>query len=180
MRLTEAIRSSISGSVIELSFQGRKAALEKRLIATGEALYLAIIGPHERKLKALPKDWPCFSDEIEVRNRRGGRHSFPLKKKRIFPFGNDVRFLVPPALDKEVEQLALDDSQLKTDMRKRSNEVWTVLAGVNTLARLLELWPEVEPLIPDSILADGMLPVSADVAKLNRELGLQPKSSPVN
>lgn len=176
MRLCQADRNMISKLVLAHAFEDRCKALDKEAKLLGLAVYANIIGPYERKLKGLPRDWVSFCNDIDVR-LLGQYHTLPLPKPRVFPARGDVR-LDAPELEARLQQYWLAKGQVEQEASERKREVDSLLLGVSSLQRLQALWPEVMALLPTDFSSGKNLPMAVDVRALNEKLGLERPTHP--
>ena len=167
MRLCQADRNMISKLVLAHAFGERRKVLRKEAELLGLAVYTNIIGPYERKLKGLPRDWVGFSNEIDVR-LLGQYHTLPLPKPRVFSASAAAPSTLKdaPELEKRAQRHFLAQDQLAQEVSERKREVDSLLLGVSSLQRLQALWPEAMALLSTDFAAK-------DVQALNEKLGLE-------
>jgi hypothetical protein len=177
VRLTDTSRSEILKRALQHAFGKRQKALGEEEHKLALKVYEHVYPKKHRELMAqLPRNY--FSWRGNVYCYAGGEgHSLTFEQPK--PFGDSVErasFGHDEALGQAVVAFARKKESLKREIDQRREEVRAVLSSVTTLARLLEVWPEIET-FTKGIAAAGSKPVTAlaiPIRDLNVHLGLPP------
>lgn len=184
MRLNQSIREDIVISVMEAYRETNPApvSLEKE---TGDYYYNKLIKNFKEHLDKIPREYLNLEPVILV-NYRGESH-------RLRFFNEDDELEKRPLFNKYFKSFNLvvyeDDDKLLLDYLKRKDErsdyqekynqfqreVEEILRAANTKNQLLEMWPEIEPLLPPYVAnpSKGVKLPMIPTSRLNERLGIK-------
>lgn len=179
-RLTVTLRDRIVENVLRHRFQKEEQAEKATHHELGIAVYNAMFPADVRsKMAALPLEFFPVTDRLTLRDYAESGHQVvtEVKLPHHLPISNimECSYYIDgyghyPEVQALREALHLEEEAENLKEKVRF-EVQNMVASVNTVKRLLEIWPEVEPFIPDMMpVSSGQLVVQTD--KLNAMLGL--------
>lgn len=183
-KMTNEIREAIVKASLKHRF---KEATEKLIAdrrALGDRIYEAAYNAEIRELMdKLPTGFLYEAPEINFFPSKGSRRSsrLPLTKTRRFPLDaqycyRETGFELSSKLELAYAKLMEREQKILEEQNQAENALRSTLAAYNTVKRLIEGWPEIEPLVPEwaKLSDDRKLPVP-QVKQLNKLLGLPVK-----
>lgn len=195
-KLTHAIRSQIIANVMKTAFVKEQAAIDARLLAFCDNLYLAIVPTAvQEALAKVPKEFLMRQSSCKVTLRPvagkydGSREvviKFADHKDRPWPVGFNYgsgSYASPELCDihdgilKAQEKLNERKDTLRDNVRQ-------IVASATTVAKLLAVWPEAAQFIPTDLAPKpkvNLLPAVL-VGNLNamiKKAGVDPFPAPV-
>lgn len=195
-RLNAMIRNAIIEAAVNRKFASEMAQLEqdqKDVIDLEKSLpemaYKMAFSPDIRKkIKSIPEGWLLNSDLVMVNvEGKGMRPVFvgdrPIPNRYVYNgYGSAIPIVIVTA-DHEYFQAetllaekraALDTTrkEIKDKTRALEKKVSGVVNSVTTTKRLLEVWPEVQELLPKGSMVNGDMLPAIVLDDLNKELGL--------
>lgn len=197
VKLTAHMRNAIVKTALDRALADDEAAItkleERREILNTELstmAYEAIYTAKERKiLKDAPIGW--FKEAKIVNVRLGDTDeqiSFPDPKPVPYKHGKSYSAVFAAALEvdhpmtkkfEEYREICEQTTEAQTDRQTKRKalklKIEPVVGSVTTVARLLDVWPEVKELLPDGWEnSNGGVPAIV-VADLNKAVGLPSK-----
>lgn len=176
-KLTNSMRDAIVQRVLDHAFGDRERALKETEHRLAAKAYDRL---HPKKIReamaALPRDYLPMDDSIIV-SVSGCRHRLRLPEHRPAPSGYDARRLSLMSDDKlsiEITKFASDHEALENERREAEKNARAVLDSVTTLARLVQVWPEVEVFAAD-LETKPVVALAVRMDDLNAALRLPPE-----
>ncbi len=196
-RLTNDLRDTIASDILRHRFNEQVDALIADRAAFAEAVYCDIYRKADRdKMDALPKGWLPECSRVGVQFGASGSRYENVNFDGAFygPLGAmRTRVKDAPSTDRRMQnrhahgcakvyedqhklsirhqELDARFSALKEEFEAAKRQTSAALASVNTIKRLIEVWPEVAPFASKHEDAPRQLP-SVPTEKLNEMLGL--------
>lgn len=175
IRLTDSIRRTIKSRVIEHGFKERETKLTEAEHALAVRVYERLYSEQDRAiLETAPEDF--FDTTTAVTLYIDGLHySLNLPARRRVA-ANRERFSLT-SKDKMASAIVDYRQQARALAEKRRDaetQAWAVLSSAGTLAKLIQVWPEVESFTADFGAAKPCVALAVPIAKLNASLGLPP------
>jgi hypothetical protein len=168
-RLTKNMCFSIHRALMERAYVERKEELDRKELDLGLAVYLDVYPDHVTKLmKKLPSDFFKRTAQIRVSFNDGFCHLF-LPEQMPVGHNHDNNWGVAnyPAehrLTAEFLKYRKAKEEYDADYMRLSSEAWAILDRCSTVKKLVDTWPEIEPLLrqlnifTDQFKKDGCLP----------------------
>ncbi|WP_291370604.1 MULTISPECIES: Nmad5 family putative nucleotide modification protein [unclassified Acinetobacter] len=174
-RLTNQIRQSMLGTVLDHAFSEKLAQAKADLIAAGDALYMDHHGEHLKTMQKLPASFLYKQGRMDT-NIGGQRHIVFLSESKPMSYESNYSRIVFLA-DNPVAIAWLQANDKVKDTEKQrdamSREINAVLESVHTFKKLWEVWPECKSLLEkfEQKPTIAILP-AVQVNRLNAALGL--------
>lgn len=174
-RLTSDLKSKIIINAKAKLFSHQDNVIKNLEFELGDMAYNRLYSENERKyLAEAPEGAFVSTDDIWFYAASGGRRSLPLRKAKRFYY-RDVHgvprdvFRVENSpediLNEWLIELEKMERQVSNEKRELINALRSVMSGVTTVNRLIEVWPEcVEYLPPEEAES---FPLAIPVASLN-------------
>jgi hypothetical protein len=179
-RLTNDMRNLIASSVVAYRFDKPREDLSTRWIEFSNEVYNDIYDAKQRRLMAsLPDGWLPMEDSFPI-SFGGFRDILSMNTKRAFPYssarGTPVKiYAAEHPLSSKHMSLANARKDLQANRIKCKAQADGILNSVNTVARLLDVWPEIKSFIPGQ--TPKVLVPALRIAELNAALKLPPESA---
>lgn len=175
IRLTESIRRTIKNRVIEHGFKEREAKLTEAEHALAVRVYERLYSEQDRAiLESAPADFFDTNSAVTL-DIDGLRYFLSLPSRRRVA---DHRERLSLTSKDKLASVIVEHRQKTRDFAEKRNEAstqaWAVLNSVGTLAKLIQVWPEVESFTADFGAAKPCVALAVPIAKLNASLGLPP------
>lgn len=174
VRLTKTMRQRIAEKAIEHGFSARFEELKKEQHAIADAIYNETYSEEiQEKMAALPEGFLPEGSNFWVHVGES-THCFDVGEDRRK--ADSIERLVLPARSKLAGRIAdyhRKLRKLKEEKRRVSSEVEAVLKSARTVRQLLEIWPEAEKFIDDSIKPQTCTALAIPIHRLNSALGLK-------
>lgn len=177
-RLTNAMRDTIFDNAERKAFFQKEEAIQQAKNIFAERLYRHCYGEHEAAMRALPKGFFNFRELRDISVRDDASHSW--KKLQACRFSTAMPF---PIVTSHFDSLDLDHPMnwagleiiwemeaLKEEKRQFAIDCTAILRSVNTVERLLEVWPEIADMVPKQEKKAPLIPFDLTI-KLNERLG---------
>lgn len=176
-RLTNSIRETILKKAIARAFDKKEAALEKLKSDFAQKLYSTTFWEYEQAMRALPRGFFKYREQRDISVRTDDGYVYlrklDLRGEKPFPFlteefdligeGHPMRYAAMEVIG-EMELLKVEQNEFERDCR-------AILWSVNTVKRLLEVWPEIEDLVPNEPKKSVPIPYDLTI-RLNERLGI--------
>lgn len=197
-RITKNMRLTIADSIVAKAFDDREADLQNKLGKAGYALYLKCMGGRMKMMSAMPDEYFSFgswfyvitSDSVDARTpeprfelsdghpaletcdyRLASLHAFtPMPN---FVTSTSQGFVANPKMTELIAYDEIADVVNKLGVERRSfrDKTNVALKSFSTIQRLIKGWPEVEKLIPEEYLDEGVSTLPAvQLVELNKVL----------
>lgn len=181
-RLTADVRSAILRAVLAHAFVKRKAALKKDWLTLGDAVYRDLYPADvQRKMADLPAGFFEQDDDVLVQfgsvmhrvrwvEQRNIARAHLRGAARVYPTDHP--------LEKRYRELDTAEDKLRGDEGQASAQTHGVLHSVRTYEKLIEVWPEIEPLaLPfrQNEARGTSFALALPIPQLNKALGLPPQ-----
>ena len=179
MRLNSEIRNQIIRSLVTKTFEPKEEELLKKRTALGDDFWrMAYTDRQRRSMRQLPKGFFPLQDTIRVTILDHGNYDHVrMSKPRLLAFdqGHRTPIGVEPDSDlgKRYLRLIREEEALRGEKRKAINQARQILASVSTPKRLIEIWPEVAPFIPE--IQKPNTDLSIPIKDVNASFGLEQK-----
>lgn len=186
MRLTKRIREEITNAVLKHRFDEVDTALKKQRSELALDCYRARYTAEQlRQIKDMPEGWLPKANYIAVQFeglRKAYTHlcfngsiSWARTESIYMPMPHkdvDNPMLLGAKHKLTKRYNALEDKQELRDSQyvEVTQSVHTLLTSVQTVKKLVETWPEVEPFIP-YVAPKAAVPM-VDIKRINEQLGL--------
>lgn len=156
-RLNATLRSHIVQSVVGATLRDRNAAIRQRKAKLGEAVLADTLGNWAEGFAALPKRLLPQSGTVAV-NLAGRSTNLPLSEDKPVPYslfpgngwGNVASYDARHNICKTFDAIYNDEQALKADREDLEQKLKAVVNSVATVGALLNVWPELEPMLPAS------------------------------
>lgn len=157
-RLTNDLRSDILNAATKNLFAAEFTALKEREKKIGDKVFFKHYAKPEQyaAMERLPAEF--FSSGEEIRCWLNGESAvISMSESRRFPaFGVNRRLdITDSALRAEWDKLEKERKALSDKKKELSDQINGVIASATTVKKLLEVWPESKPFIPDYAFATG-------------------------
>lgn len=173
MRLTNDIRDKILFSLMEHRFRSDEDAVHKRWTSFADDVYNDMYTASERKLiEKMPKDWVSKDLTIYI-SFAGKQAALAMSEARPNPRQKRKVYDAAHPLSLRFEDLVAQSDKLRAERNKAMAEARAALGSVQTVTKLLELWPEISSFVPKVVTYSVPAPRFDD---LNRALKLPPKA----
>lgn len=173
MRLTNDMRNKILFALMEHRFQSDEDAVHKRWTAFADDVYNDMYAAWERELIAkMPAAWVSKDLTIYI-SFAGKQAALAMSEARPNPSRQRKVYHASHPLSLRFEDLVAQSDKLRVDLDKAMAEVKAALESVQTVKKLLELWPEISSFVPKVVTYSVPAPRFDD---LNRALKLPPKA----
>lgn len=152
-RLTNAIKESIVSKMRKELFEKRQEKARKRTTKLADNIYHAIHTEEETNYMLMAPDGAfAYRTSIYARFASGGV-SFGLSK--AFPFfsrydGQTQHISVDSSFYAEYNAIKKTEDKIRKDIQKLHDSTWGILNSVTTVKKLIEVWPDVEPYLPEN------------------------------
>lgn len=160
-RLTTTLRGEILAAAMKGAYDNVKAQIDDKMIEFSERVYRSLVTEEqERAMGRLPHGFFNLSDTKSARiypsdGTSSRRYTgLKFKKERRLPafcsgyndvtINDDAIHAAYLAIEKEYDALKEKREELRV-------QIAGVLESVNTVQKLLEVWPEAEPFIPEYV-----------------------------
>lgn len=188
MRLTNEFRDELIGRALVHAFKAREKAHDKATVALADAVHAHEYGAASKIADKLPQGWVGRTTRIFITaagfapayQKTGKmRHDLPMSSERAVPRYQDNRPVViggDHPLNDQAQAVAAEHAAIRDDKESLRVKLRALVYSVNTLARLLEAWPECKPFLPASAPkpTTALVPVEL-VPELNAALGITTK-----
>lgn len=186
MRLTKEMREYIIAHAMSKAFSARHKAHDKATTALADAVYRREYEAVGKLAEKLPENWCNTGSEIVIEaagfDWRGREHKssrLAMSKSRRMPrhqSSNPVKIGGAHPLNDMAQAVAEEYKAIRRDKEALRAKLTTLVYSVTTVPRLLELWPECKPLLPEAPKATtALVPVDL-VPEVNALLGIKPKA----
>lgn len=175
MRLTNDMRTSICAELLSRRFSESLAQLAADKQAFADQLYGSWFSPDERALiDKSPVEWFSYTETVGF-SYQGSSYSVEMSTTRRVP-ENHCRYRnndLCPKMSKAWQKWKEKDKALTDKRYDLKQKCMAVMNSVTTVARLIEIWPELKAFVP----AEGKGPamctaLSIPMKELNADLGL--------
>jgi hypothetical protein len=169
-RMTNELRNTIRYAAMSKAFEKEKTQNEESLEKLSRKIYDALYSKEiQEAIALLPKGFIYFRDFGTVlispnSNSRFEKMSLKFDKPVGWPveysYGNDPK-IINADLYAEYRKLEEESRSISDAERKLAVSLDQVLRSVNTVSKLIEIWPEGEKFIPDwakNVVKGSMLP----------------------
>ena len=182
MKLSRKIRDEIISAAMTAKFKEREKAHEIDTTMFADALFTHEFGETEKLAKALPESWANFKGQVTLCcdgygfHKSGSKHaSLKLSKQRRGPrYLDDITITKKHPLYKQACGLAEDYAKIEKEKEELESKLYQLVYSANTVAKLLELWPEAKQFVPAEVgrATTSLVPVGlAD--EVNKLLGIK-------
>lgn len=176
IRLTNSIRQSIKNRILDHGFSKREIEFEAYESKLAEKIYDRIYSDkHQALMATMPEG---FLDTRSHAHFYINGESFNYELPGVYRCASNIEALSMSSDDK-LASLCLDHRAKKkaflAEKQEASSQARAVLASVSTLAKLLEIWPEIEKFTAE--VGGVEKPITAlaiPIKSLNLSLGLPP------
>ncbi|MDR9847061.1 Nmad5 family putative nucleotide modification protein [Herbaspirillum huttiense] len=179
IRLNEQVRKGIVSKAIADSFSLRDKALKKLEQELADSIYLKQYSKDAELVKNIPQEWKVFSGMVTIVHEDFDNH-WQSEKPRTELNMSETR-VVPPVrrpitltgpLASAAAKYAKHYMELKEEKRQAEAKLTSLLYSVNSVKKLLEVWPEGKPFVPEANVV-AMLPANpAVISEVNKLLRL--------
>lgn len=148
VRVTKSHKHQILVALLDRAFRDRREALTKRRLELGNAVYHRLYRDDELKsLKNIPTEFLNMSNSVRVQFASDYTCVYwegmrPISSER----SGTQRFNARDPLTDLAREIEAEQKQLDSDEKTAKLEARAKLDPATTLNRLLETWPEIEPL----------------------------------
>lgn len=186
MKLSKAVREQIISAAMSAAFKERYKGHDINTRALADALFTQEYGKAETIAKKLPAGWVSRKSNITIQcdgfgwNKLSIKHScLPLSSNRLGPqFHSEVKVDHSHKLYKHAAALAAEYAELESDREQLHSKLSALVYSANTVARLLELWPEAQLFMPQQMASGSTALVPVGLAdEVNKLLGINRKAA---
>jgi len=174
-RLNNSLRADIRANALNGAYEKKRDKFEDGWLDLADAVYVEATKKSAKLLEQLPKGLLPTSKDIYP-SFNGCRDLLTLKEEKIIPASlfhysntNGQRFVVSQKLTDRWQELRKVKEDLNEAYRILDRDVFTILNSVQTIKRLLEVWPEANDYIPSYVWENGALP-TVQVESINTAL----------
>lgn len=181
IRLTNIMREEIVRSVLDHRFKAEEEAIADAFTALADETYAALLTKNDRAvIDSVPAGFLREVKSLFV-YYGGMRHSARFSSEVRIPYfldddySNDSGRRSFPGnhpLTAKFTRLTQAKERLRKSRSEAKLKAETVLAGVTTTAALIQVWPEIEPFIPEPTVGTGKNLPAVPMKDLNCALGL--------
>lgn len=185
-RLTNELRRKIRKAVLEHRFASDEAALKETEDSIGKAVYDELYpdgSPARDRLFSSPVDGEyCWTNEVHCvfKGNHGSKtfllpESRPFLHKHVRVYENSAYVEIGPDGHIAVLRQKYKDRKDSLDEARKDagSLVWAVLEKATTIKKLVEIWPEIEPFIPQDVTAPVVNLPAVPTEEINALLGLK-------
>lgn len=179
-KLTTWMRDKIVDAVVDDVLKPRRDQQQSQRERFADEVYAGVVGEHEATMKRLPSGYCDVSRSVSVEvtqkgDPRGRRYHLGLSNDRLVPAFARYQPILEVRADSAIaERLAALESEKESidrDAVELRAKVMQVVRSASTVAKLIEIWPEVKPYLPpEAIQTDVVNLPAVVVAQLNNVL----------
>lgn len=178
-RLTTSMRDKITAAVVDDALKARREQHQLHRAQLADEVYASVVGEHEATMKRLPTGYCDVSRALRVEviesGQHGRRYHLGLSDDRLFPAFARFHALLEARSGSEIAerlaQLEVEKENIDKDAEGLREKVIQVVHSVSTVAKLIEVWPEVKPYLPPEATQEDAVNLPAIVvADLNQVL----------
>lgn len=173
IRLNNEIRRRIARALTDRKFGKEEKALESRKTKLGMDVYCATYTALERsRMNRLPEGWLGTTGALQA--SFAGQSAYLKLGKRVRMPANekDMRFAFDHPLSVEWNAIYRDETKLKENRQAAYHAAMGAMHKCQTLEKLLKVWPEVKPFVPETLTAQVTVALAIPIPQLNTMLGL--------
>lgn len=156
-RLNARLRVQIVDSVVSTTLKERREEVRARKIKLGEAVLADVLGQWSDIFHKLPARLLPESAHVNI-NLAGKRVGLPLDATKpvpanIYPNGYhtvSVAYDARHTFNKTFEGIWQTEQSIKADDDDLSGKLTQVVGSVSTVKALLDIWPDLEPMLPSA------------------------------
>lgn len=154
MRLTNAIREEILNKLLVHKFSQEEQDIKREMMDFALEVYRSALTKEELAwVNSAPKSFRCSIGSGYIRAYFAGQHCLlDVSADSCFAFTDEIasrmRFAADHPFTTTFEKIEQKDRAFRIRRRNAENEAEAVLWSVQTLKKLLEVWPEIEPFCP--------------------------------
>lgn len=175
-RLTQSLRKKITNRILDHGFKDREADLLKTEHVLALQVYAEAYPPKVQKaMKALPSSF--FSLDADLTCYIQGRYtSLTLPEERLQAGGRETaaKFSDTHPIAKEIFAWQAAGEKLNEERAKALRTTQGILAGVRTVEKLVEVWPEIASFTTDLAEPKPVTALALPMKEINTALGLPP------
>lgn len=180
MKLTNTMRDTICGAIIAHKFNKPQDDMMKQFSKFGDEVYCDIYDTKKRRLMAsLPQGWLPTNNGFYV-SFGGLRDLLRMTQKRTFPYESQIahgKVIKTYAADHafSVKHMEIRNTlkDIEQERAKYRSQAESILYSVQSVSRLLDVWPEIKAFIPAPEVK-AQVP-ALRIADLNAALNLPPE-----
>lgn len=180
-RLTNYVREAILKAALDRAFKAREEELKAEQRAFADAVYHDQYPPELlSKMKALPDGFLLTDDDFRVRFGSNNWERVCWGERRIIAKKHEGTAIIyddDHALSLRFNELERKDEELCAEKTAAERNAKAVLNSVTTYNKLIEVWPEIEPLaapFKQNEARATTFALSLPITQLNKALGLPP------
>jgi hypothetical protein len=151
IRLTETIREHIILHAVRYTFDERRKELgERESIITNKAIDYVIGDDNLRLMKKLPDNFFAYRTDIRIHSKDNYSYKKLLNGRLVPAFiaYSGAELPATNGLWREINAVDREKAALEDERGELTTKIRAMLAGITTVKRLLEVWPESEPFLP--------------------------------